>query len=655
VNKMIGKQKNYKVQHAPEILDLLLHWDFKTGSAAASPGSEKQSDDILSLIYRQYRDYFTSFHQEFGEVKEASGQLQGIVESLEDSSASVKESVASIAQGAQHQASEIGNCTAITETFAKKISHMDQSSRELVNLAGQMSDENRHGKNAMDTLRLNQTDNQEAIQSISREIHALVSKIDSIGEVTEILYSIAFQTNLLSLNASIEAARSGEAGKGFAVVANEIRKLSGQSREASGRISNSIDEIKKELDLLKSTMEVSDQTFSKQAVSVDAATESMQTISSTIDRFIGSQKNFQGEVSGLLHDKDDIIQSISGIQSIAEEFSATTQEVASLTIMQDNSSELLRKMSDTLNGNISQIGSHMNMIKVTAQAENKKRISMIWDLDDPFWEPATREAEKTAKILNFDVDIFAPKSRGSKGVAEMSAHLDQVIDNAYDALVISPMNDAAISQRLQKAAGQGMKIIFLQSVIKGVPYESVVGTDSLACGRSSAQAVTDLMGGQGNVLLGLWNDTKMPTIEERAQGFIEEIGKNPGIHLHTAGVPGGPTDQESDTIISQLLKQYPDTDTVYATNVGWGLAYARYRAAHHSDFKVVTVDFTKDIADHIQKGTIDAAIAQRPFAWGSVTLEMLADLFHGKSVEKEHDTGTYAVTTGNLEIFRKRI
>jgi ABC-type sugar transport system substrate-binding protein len=117
---------------------------------------------------------------------------------------------------------------------------------------------------------------------------------------------------------------------------------------------------------------------------------------------------------------------------------------------------------------------------------------------------------------------------------------------------------------------------------------------------------------------------------------------------------GEPSPEEAEKVIDKMLKTYPETKLVYATNVGWGLAYARYVAKYRPNLQVVTIDFTKDVAEHMKKGNIKAAIAQRPFVWGSVPLEMFVDVFAGKQVEKYTDTGTYEVNANNLQIFEQR-
>lgn len=642
--KKSGKQK--ETDHAGA-LQQLKSWDF-TGEAGTDNSEAVQ-------VYRQYQEYFSKTLSEYEGVRSVSSQLEGVVENLEEASGSVKESTEFITEGAATQAQEVEKCLGHVESLADKMNHMDQSSKELIELAYQMGQQNAQGKQSIVSLQEHQKKNQEAVTDIGNEIRVLLEKIQKITEVTKVLYGIASQTNLLSLNASIEAARAGEAGKGFAVVAQEVRKLSAESQSASENISQLITAITKELDVLEKIMETSEETFEGQAQSVQEVTGIMETINESINGFIGSQQQFHSEVQEMSEDKEKMVSSITNIHSIAQMFSATTQEVASMTIVQDNETSLLKKMAGELCDRMDTIQAQNAAIHTANCAVTKKKIAMIWDLDDPFWEPATREAYKTAKILNFDVDVFAPKSRGDQGTKEMTDYLDRLLASPVDGIVISPIASPAVAQRLKKAAEQGTKIVFLQSVLPGIPYESVVGTNSLQCGRSAAQAALDILGEEGEVMVGMWTDNKMDTIEERAQGFMEEIRKHRGIQLGTYDIKGGPSYEEAEVMIDRMLKAHPHVSLVYATNVGWGLCYAKYLERHKAAFKVVTIDFTAAIADHMRKGLIESAIAQRPFAWGSVPLEMLSDVFAGKSVEKNKDTGTYAVTPANLKIFEKRI
>lgn len=634
-----------------QILEILRQKDFAEKTFEAEQGGN------CGGIYNDYKGYFTDFKQNLADVMSVSNQLEGVVDNLVEASASVKSSTEFIAEGAQSQTEDVNSCINIADTFTDKMSNMDQMSQELIRLAYEMSDENSRGKDVIQQLVENQKKNQEVMESITSKIHELLEKTNKINEVTQVLYGIASQTNLLALNASIEAARAGEVGKGFAVVADEVRKLSEESRSASEGINESISGIVTELDSLKTIIDASGTIFDAQTEAVEMVTGAMEGITAKVDGFIEEQKTFQEEVTDLEQDKDHLVASILNIAAVVQENSATTQEVASLSMTQDNMTLLLTKMAQKLCETVKVIDERAAQIKTEELKDHKKKVAAIWDLDDPFWEPATKEALKTAKILDFNIEIFAPKHRGEKGTVEMAEFLKDIINQEYDAIAISPIDDKRIQELLKKATDQGMKIVFIQSVLPNVPYEAVVGTDALECGKKSAKAVEQLLGeAGGEVAMGVWTDMKMETIEKREKGFERELSLQSNIRLHKIGVVGEPSDVEAENTINQMLRDYPGIQVVFSTNVGWGLAYAKYLEKHPNKFKLVTVDFTKDVAKYMKRGTIDSAIAQRPFVWGTLPLEILADVFDGKKQTKEfRDTGTYEVSSNNIQIFEDRL
>ncbi len=640
--------KNSRNLQSPILIQRMLDWDFE--SEFIGSDNKDQND-----MYHNYRKYFTQFRNEFGNVKSISGQLEGVVEEIVDASQSVRHSSEYIAQGAQTQAEDVGRCMGVADHFSEKINEMDQKSKELIGLAFDMSKVNAEGKDAIHNLSVNQEKNEKVMQEITGAIYTLLSKTQNITEITKVLYSIASQTNLLALNASIEAARAGEAGKGFAVVAEEVRKLSEESRQASEDISRSLTDITGQLDNLKGVMDSSTAIFGEQNHAVGKVIESVEQVNGTADVFIKKQQDFGEEVGQLTKEKNTLIEALGSIAAVVEESSATTEEVASLTISQNSLADILVKMTRELCEKVTLIERSSVIIKTSAITKKKKKIALIWDLDDPFWEPAAKEAQKTAKVLDMDIEIFAPKARGEQGTKEMIDILRRISIGGFDGIAISPIENDDVARELKTITDKGTKVIFIQSPVKGIPHESVIGTNTLQCGRSAGKIVNQLLNGAGEVIVGMWTDYKLASVEERAEGFMKELKETSNITVHQVGVMGEPSKEEAERVITKMLKDYPNAKLLFSTNIGWGLAYARYVESHSLDMKVVTIDFTKEVAEHMKKGSIKAAIAQRPFIWGSVPLETFVDVFAGKEVKKTVDTGTYEVNAGNLKIFEQRV
>lgn len=615
---------------------------------------ESSLNSVQQQIYRKLKDYFEEFQRDFENIRLITSQFEGVAEEVKDISTNVKSATEYIAKGSENQLEDVEECLNVADNLATQINLMDLQFKELIQLSQDMSDVNDRGKETIENLSKQQKENQEVLKTITDKIYVLVDKSQKIKEITNILYSIAQQTNLLALNAAIEAARAGDAGKGFAVVADEVRKLSEESRAASQNINESIIDITEELDRLKDTVDHSENTFGAQEEAVKTVVSAFEEINYFINNFITNQKDFSVKVENLDHEKNNLMGTIGDIASVIEESSATTEEVASLTMSQDNVIDLIVKMSGELNQKVQAIDKNFRQVNIERVEQKKKKVAMIFDLDDKFWEPTKVEAMKTAKVLNYEVHFFAPKSRVN-GVEEMSSYLDDINSDHYDAIVISPIDDKNITKRLHIAIEQGTKIIFINSSLEDIPYEALIETNGLQLGVNAAKVAKKMINNEGEVIVGLWSDNKIASIEKRAEGFMKELKSNSNVNVVTEFIPGEPTDQEAEVIIKEILKKHPNAKLIFTTNVGWGLKYGKYIKKYSDDIKVLTVDFTKEIAELIRKKDISSAIAQRSFAWGTLSLEFLVDIFNNKNVEKYTDTGTYEVNLGNIDIYENRV
>lgn len=595
-----------------------------------------------------------NFDRQLYEIRRISGQLGSIIEDITGTSNEVKQAAGFMADGASQQVKTVESCMRVTNQFLTTMDNMNQKSTGLTQSLKNISEINSLGNNTIQELARSEEKNEMVMTSLSDNIRSLLDKVQQIEKIVDIIYKISEQTTLISYNAKIEAANAGKDGAGFSVVASEIRKLSEESKTASGNINQTVENIIGDLNVIKTAFHDSTAAFAAQRKSVDSVTKVFDQINGITESFVTEETKFNCQLGEVKSQGTELIESLRQIFSKIQESAASTEQVASLAMSQDSSTEILSNVSQNLIGQVQTLKIDENSEEIQALGSHRKRVSFIYDLDVPFWDPAAREAAKAAKAFDIALDIFAPSSRET-GVAEMEGKLDQILQEGRDALIISPIEDGRIERKVKQISETNAKIIFVNSKLDGIKYESLIETNGILAGKAAAKVAQKYLNGAGEAIVGLWTDAHISSIENRAKGFIDEMSSNPDITVHQVGVKGNPSYDEAEEIISGMFRKYPNTKLVFSTDVCWGLLYAQYAGKHKTNFKIVTMDYTKEIDAAIKNRLIDSAISQRAFSWGTMALNFLEKISQGQSVPDYVDTGTYEVNLSNIKIYENRI
>ena len=282
--------------------------------------------------------------------------LKDIATDAQQVAAASKDLTTSANQSSQASNLVANSIVAIAGGVAEQSQAADTTNQEAVNIAEtangimektnaiaavtHMTVESTEGGRASIRNVVNQMENiSKAMQTIQDATNAMAESSEEINKIVGMISNIAGQTNLLALNAAIEAARAGEAGKGFAVVADEVRKLAEETDSSSKKI---IEQIAKNSAIMKGALAATTEGTENVKVgmsSVDAADQVFDEISISIQALAGEVDSIAHSISAMADSANGMRKSMDNIKDISEKNSNEAQNVSAATEEQNASME----------------------------------------------------------------------------------------------------------------------------------------------------------------------------------------------------------------------------------------------------------------------------------------------------------------------------
>ncbi|MCJ7684405.1 MAG: methyl-accepting chemotaxis protein, partial [Desulfobacteraceae bacterium] len=200
-------------------------------------------EEAFAMMVNDLRDIISEIKSVSSRIEETGGDLSGLIDKVLTNSREIDDSALAIAKGSEKQTLIVQKTFLVID---KSLEEMDEVARQSAQTASKANDalvKTEMGEaNARKTLSYLEDVLKQMIEN-AEPIYRLSNKVEKIKMVINVLEEVSQKTDLLSLNASIEATRAGEMGKGFALVANEIRSMAENSKQSSREIRRIVDDI----------------------------------------------------------------------------------------------------------------------------------------------------------------------------------------------------------------------------------------------------------------------------------------------------------------------------------------------------------------------------------------------------------------------------
>lgn len=255
-------------------------------------------------------------------------QTQESSRRLAQSSSEILSATEQQASGSAEQAASISETTATMEELAATYRQIAENANQVVSMAEVSLGSAESGQQAVMNTLTAMEDIKARSQASANKILSLGERSQQIGQVLEIINSIADQTKILALNAAIEAARAGEAGKGFSVVAIEIRKLAESVVDSTGEIGSIMTEIQSAANELVIATE---QELKQVQGGVDLAHttgDSLDQILETIEQTTVAAKEISGATQQQRSATDQVVKAMREVAAVAQQTAAGGRQVA---------------------------------------------------------------------------------------------------------------------------------------------------------------------------------------------------------------------------------------------------------------------------------------------------------------------------------------
>ena len=283
-----------------------------------------------------------------GEVAEGSAAVERDAAAVRSSSEDVGEDVTEISAGVEEQSEQIDAAAGESETVSATIQEITASADNVATLADRAADVGDDGREAAQAAESEMDALRERSESATAAVRTLNETLAEVGDVTDVILDIADQTNILALNAGIEAARADAGGEGFAVVAEEVKSLAQETKASAEEIEALIESVQDQSETAVTEIEEMADRVDTGTETVETATAAFETLAENVEEISTSIDEVNQATAEQAQSMQDVVGMLDDIAAVSDQTATKAESVAdaaesqttTLSAVAENTSEL---------------------------------------------------------------------------------------------------------------------------------------------------------------------------------------------------------------------------------------------------------------------------------------------------------------------------
>lgn len=335
--------------------------EIANGNINADFGMVKETNDEIGLIIEKMKELTQSLGNIVGRIRNSSDTMSANSYELNDTSSQtlaanneISKAVEDVAEGSTGMAASISNINENLLEMSNETKDINESVNEIRNQTTAVQDSSKIMNDKIKSMQDSSHKMDEGISAISKRIETVNTTVDKVSNIVSVIEEISSETNLLSLNASIEAARAGDAGKGFAVVAQEIRVLSDNTNTELENIKQIISSLVEECRYCVQASGTIVEDNAKQKEEIKAVLDEFGSLDEQIQKTAEKADEIEELVTAMIELNDDITKSSNSLTDVSAANAAATEEmnanIEELNAMMNGVAEMAGHMNDESDG-----------------------------------------------------------------------------------------------------------------------------------------------------------------------------------------------------------------------------------------------------------------------------------------------------------------